>query len=60
MKAETGSGQNLFDKDKTGQRKFDGARALPVKSGDRIVLRGRSWINGYASRHSEIVARATP
>ena len=55
MKAETGSEKNLKDKDKDAQRKWDGTRTLPIKCGDKIVLRGRSWINDYAPRHDEIV-----
>ena len=31
------------------------SRAFPIKSGDNIVLRGRSWTNDYAPRHPEIV-----
>ena len=38
------------------QRKFDGTRTFIIKAGDKVVLRGRSWINDYAPKFPELVA----
>ena len=55
MLAETGSEEDLSRKDYWAQRKLDGSRTLLIKDGDRVEMRGRSWINDYAPRFPEIV-----
>lgn len=57
MLAEQGTPEDierLHDYDE--QRKYDGTRAFIIKDGDKVVLRGRSWINDYAPKFPEIVA----
>jgi bifunctional non-homologous end joining protein LigD len=57
MLAEQGTPEDiemLHDYDE--QRKYDGTRAFIIKSGDKVVLRGRSWINDYAPKFPELVA----
>ena len=57
MLAEQGSPEDidrLHDYDE--QRKYDGTRAFIIKDGDKVTLRGRSWINDYAPKFPELVA----
>jgi len=56
MLAEKGDKADIENPERDEQRKLDGTRALPIKNGNKIVLRGRSWINDYASNFPEIVA----
>jgi bifunctional non-homologous end joining protein LigD len=55
MLAETGSKEDLKRKDYWAQRKLDGTRCILIKDGDRVEMRGRSWINDYAPKFPEIV-----
>jgi len=55
MLAETGSEKDLTRHDYWAQRKLDGTRCIIIKDGDRVEMRGRSWINDYAPRFPEIV-----
>ena len=55
MLAETGSKKDLKKKDYWAQRKLDGTRCIIIKDGDRVEMRGRSWINDYAPKFPEIV-----
>ena len=55
MLAETGSKEDLKRKEYWAQRKLDGTRCIIIKDGDRVEMRGRSWINDYAPRFPEIV-----
>jgi len=55
MLAETGSEKDLKRKEYWAQRKLDGTRAIIIKDGDRVEMRGRSWINDYAPLFPEIV-----
>jgi len=56
MLAERGSEEDIERYSFHEQRKLDGTRALIIKDGDRVEMRGRSWINDYAPRFPEIVA----
>ena len=56
MLAERGSEEDVERYSFHEQRKLDGTRALIIKDGDRVEMRGRSWINDYAPRFPEIVA----
>jgi len=56
MLAETGTKEDLKRKDYWAQRKLDGTRCIIIKDGDRVEMRGRSWINDYAPLFPEIVA----
>lgn len=56
MLAERGTEQDLEDHTRDEERKYDGTRALIIKDGDNVVMRGRSWINDYAPNFPEIVA----
>ncbi len=55
MLAEKGSSEDVKRKEMWGQRKYDGTRIIIIKNGDRIIMRGRSWINDYAPRFPKIV-----
>jgi len=56
MLAERGSEEDIERYSFHEQRKLDGTRALIIKDGGRVEMRGRSWINDYAPRFPEIVA----
>ena len=56
MLAETGTKEDLKRKDYWAQRKLDGTRTIIIKDGDRVEMKGRSWINDYAPLFPEIVA----
>ena len=56
MLAKTGSNEDLKRRDYWAQRKLDGTRCIIIKDGDRVEMRGRSWINDYAPLFPEIVA----
>ena len=55
MLAETGSKEDLKRKEYWAQRKLDGTRCIIIKDGDRVEMRGRSWINDYSAKFPEIV-----
>jgi len=55
MLAETGSEQDIKRPEYWEQRKLDGTRCIIIKDGDRVEMRGRTWINDYAPRFPEIV-----
>jgi len=55
MLAETGTKEDLKRKEYWAQRKLDGTRCIIIKDGDRVEMRGRTWINDYAPRFPEIV-----
>jgi len=55
MLAEEGGEKDLERHSYYEQRKMDGTRCLIIKDGDRVEMRGRSWINDYAPRFPEIV-----
>lgn len=57
MLAEQGSPEDIdrlhgYDE----QRKYDGTRTFIIKDGNKVVLRGRSWINDFAPKFPELVA----
>ena len=56
MLAETGTEADIEDPRRDEERKYDGTRAFLINDGDRVVMRGRSWINDYAPNFLEIVA----
>ncbi|MFQ6095872.1 MAG: hypothetical protein ACE5NN_06985 [Candidatus Bathyarchaeia archaeon] len=55
MLAETGSEEDIGRHNYYEQRKFDGTRCILIKDGDRVEMRGRTWINDYAQKFPEIV-----
>jgi bifunctional non-homologous end joining protein LigD len=55
MLAGRGSEEDIDRHSFYEQRKLDGTRAIIIKDGNRVVMRGRSWINDYASQFPEIV-----
>ena len=55
MLVEEGSMKDLDSHDYEASRKYDGRRTIPVKCGDKIMLRGRSWGNDVAQDFPEIV-----
>jgi bifunctional non-homologous end joining protein LigD len=55
MLAETGSEKDLSRRDYWAQRKLDGTRIIIIRDGDRVEIRGHSWINDYSLRFPEIV-----
>jgi len=55
MLAERGTEEDIKKPEYWEQRKLDGSRCLIVKDGDRVEMRGRSWINDFAPRFPEIV-----
>lgn len=56
MLGEAGEIEDIKTHSLWAQRKYDGTRCIIIKSGDKVVMRGRSWKNDYASRFPEIVA----
>lgn len=56
MLAEEGKREDIAKPEYHEQRKYDGTRTFIIKDGDRVVMRGRSWINDYAPLFPEIVA----
>jgi bifunctional non-homologous end joining protein LigD len=56
MLAEEGRREDIAKPEYHEQRKYDGTRTFIIKDGDRVVMRGRSWINDYAPLFPEIVA----
>jgi len=56
MLAESGTEKDIDRHSYYEQRKLDGTRAIIIKDGDRVEMRGRTWINNYAPRFPEIVA----
>jgi len=56
MLAEAGEIEDVKTHSLWAQRKYDGTRCVIIKSGNKVVMRGRSWKNDYADRFPEIVA----
>ena len=56
MLAAAGSKEDIELHGYDEQRKYDGTRTFILKDGDKVVLRGRSWINDYAPKFPELVA----
>jgi len=55
MLAESGTEKDIERHSYHEQRKLDGTRSLIIKDGDRVEMRGRSWINDFAPKFPEIV-----
>jgi len=55
MLANRGTEKDLDRPDYIAERKYDGTRVVVIRDGDRVILRGRSWKNDFASRYPAIV-----
>ena len=55
MLANRGTEKDLDRPGYIAERKYDGTRVVVIRDGDRVILRGRSWKNDFASRYPELV-----
>ena len=55
MLANRGTEKDLDRPGYIAERKYDGTRIVVIRDGDRVILRGRSWKNDFASRYPELV-----